>query len=249
MNDPKTVNRLRQAPPVPPQPAMQNSTLGAPIAHFDEGFSSDGAFLSGAETEKEATPTDHESEGAKTPMYELPRGERTPFPAKHAVQSQDDDEPVVGVDSGLDHVVYSHSEEELLKSIVSPPKETDEARTSLLMQQESFDTDFDECSQSESYKTASESQFISSTTSSYSKPHPTTISCVSDLDTNENQLKKEFEIQATSRPRCTTPVSSCVIESFIAASHQDEEERQKLEKEKLKISIPGAPAVDEPQSK
>lgn len=77
-------NRLgekgKQQQTVPCIPVPPNS-FGAPIAHFDEGFSSDGAFLSGAETEKDeaATPTDHESEGAKTPMFELPRGERQPF--------------------------------------------------------------------------------------------------------------------------------------------------------------------------
>lgn len=247
MDDPKTADRFRQAPsaPTPMQNSAAGGTLGAPIAHFDEGFSSDGAFLSGAETEKEATPT--ESEGSKTPMYELPRAERSPFRVKTTL-SRDDDEPIV--DSGLDHVVYSHSEEDLLKSIVSAPKETDEARTSLLMQQESFDTDFDECSQSESYKTATSNQFVTSTTalssSSYVK-QPNTISCT-DLDTNENQLRKEFEIQAISRPRCTTPVRSCVIEDFIASSQQDDlYERQKFDSEKLKISLPGAPGSVEEQ--
>lgn len=49
------------------------------------------------------------------------------------------------------------------------------------------------------------------------------------------QLRQQYEIQAVSRPRATTPVSACAIESFVAVNP-----RRTSDAEKMKISLPGS---------
>lgn len=146
---------------VPPAPAtvsnhtvVEENRLSAPLAHFDDGFSSDqGAFLSGAETEREVTPTtDRDDSPDRTPIRDLPK--RTAGAA--AVQS-----PLSATETGehTEGLVCGEEDDEdgdivkTAKITISPPKDiaTDEARASLLLHQhDSLDMDMDETSNSSS---------------------------------------------------------------------------------------------------
>lgn len=226
-------------------PIITTNSLGAPLACFDEGFSSEGAFVSGAETDRggEVTPTD--SDNALTPRYELPRF-RTPqsvsIESNEAMRLKMERTSKDGqfADSGHDQTLnYSQSEEDLGQApAVAPaqPPASSKRRTHeeelmeamLLGHQDSFDIEVDEPMTP-----------VVGVPMDYQPTLPTSTRTISSAREEQRELRRQYETRATSRPRSRTPVRTAVLEEFVATTDARERERVRGEREGLRISLPG----------